>query len=382
MTVVGASAAGLYAAYLLARGGASVTLLERTPALEPAERTLIVTQRMREILGGLGEPSIVNEIRCFELFTDGRRVSLSVGQPDLIIERAKLVRHLALKAQQAGCVLSLGRCFRGLDAVPNGLTVEAERSEDGSREEVRAESVIGADGAASAVAQFAGWPRQPTIPLIQAIVSLPKDMSPDTVRVWFIPDDTPYFYWLIPESRGRGALGLIGETGNETRVCLERFMVKKGLEPLCYQGARIPLYGHRVPVRRDMGAGRVYLVGDAAGQVKMTTVGGVVAGFRGAAGVAQAILNGGASRELRSLKRELDLHMLLRRCLHPFQQADYSRLVDMLNHRARRSLGQYSRDDALKVLWHVCVSQPRLLLLALRGLLACGRMFGRFHPAP
>ena len=92
--------------------------------------------------------------------------------------------------------------------------------------------VVGADGALSRVAQSAGWPRQPTVPLVQAIVRVPADMSVNTVRVWFVPDDTPYFYWLIPESSERAVLGLIGEDGQETRRCLERFMEKRGFTPL------------------------------------------------------------------------------------------------------------------------------------------------------
>jgi hypothetical protein len=62
------------------------------------------------------------------------------------------------------------------------------------------------------VARAAGWAPLETVSLAQAIVPLPKDMAPDTVRVWFVPQDTPYFYWLIPESSTRGALGVIGES--------------------------------------------------------------------------------------------------------------------------------------------------------------------------
>ena len=43
-----------------------------------------------------------------------------------------------------------------------------------------------------------------------------------------------------------------------------------------FQGARIPVYKKWVPVRRQVGNGSVYVVGDAAGQVKVTTVGGIV----------------------------------------------------------------------------------------------------------
>lgn len=374
VAVVGGSAAGLFTASLLARQGADVRVFERIETLEPAARTLIVTHRMRDLLGTAAERSVVNEIRRFELFTDGRSATVTLQHPDLIIERRSLIQQLAADAQAAGASLELGRWFHSLSPNSKGLVLEVERAADGGREEVHADAVVGSDGAASRVARAAGWVPLDTVPLVQAMVALPKDMSPDTARVWFVPQDTPYFYWLIPESPTRGALGLIGEAGPDTRRHLENFLERRRLEPLEFQGARIPAYKRWIPVRRRMGKGFVYLVGDAAAQVKVTTVGGIVTGFRGALGVAEAILNGGASRELRRLRRELDLHLLLRRSLHDFQQADYSRLVDLLNDPAKKSLAEYSRDEAWKILWRVCLSQPRLLWLGLRGLLTRSRI--------
>ncbi len=315
----------------------------------------------------------MNEIRHFELFTDGRSATIALNQPDLIIERRALIQGLAEEAQRAGAKLELGRRFHSLHSNGNGLVLEVERSTGGTSEEIRATTVIGGDGAASRVARAAGWAPLETAPLVQAIVPLPKDMPPNTARIWFIPHETPYFYWLIPESSTRGALGLIGENGPQTRKHLEQFLEKRKLEAIEFQGARVPIYARWVPVRRKVGSGDVYVVGDAAAQVKVTTVGGIVTGFRGAIGVSQAILNGGASRELQALRRELNLHLWLRRSLHDFQQADYSRLVDLLNDPAKQSLSEYSRDEAWKVLWHVCLRQPRLVLLGMRGLLMRGR---------
>ncbi|MGA8143678.1 MAG: NAD(P)/FAD-dependent oxidoreductase [Candidatus Acidiferrales bacterium] len=373
VAVIGGSAAGLFTASLLARGGVPVRVFERIETLEPAARTLIVTQRMRNLLGRAAERSIVNEIRRFELFTDGRGANVALKYPDLIIERRSLIQGLAEEAQSAGASIELGHRFHALHPNGRGLVLEVERCANGQREEVHSPTIVGGDGASSRVARAAGWSPLETVPLVQAIVSLPKDMSPDTARVWFVPQDTPYFYWLIPESSTRGALGLIGEIGPETRRHLERFLEKRKLDPIEFQGARIPVYTGWVPVKRQVGNGSVYVVGDAAGQVKVTTVGGIVTGFRGAMGVAEAILHGGASRELRSLRRELNLHLLLRRSLHDFQQSDYSRLVDLLNAPAIQSLGEYSRDEAWKILWRVCMKQPRLVLLGLRGLLTRGR---------
>ena len=369
VAVVGGSAAGLFASALLARQGVPVRIFERIEAMEPGARTLIVTQRMRGLLGPAAEGSIVNQIRRFELFTDGRAATVDLKHPDLIVERRALIKSLADQAQRAGAKLELGRRFHSLRPDGKGIALEVERCADGTREEIRAGTLIGSDGATSRVARAAGWPPLATAPLLQAIVPLPKDMSPDTVRVWFVPQDTPYFYWLIPESPARGALGVIGESGANTRKCFEQFLEKRKINPIEFQGARIPIYSRWIPVRRQVGSGSVYLVGDAAGQVKVSTVGGIVTGFRGALGVAQAILTGGASSELRTLRRELDLHLLLRRTLHDFQQSDYSRLVDLLNDSTKQSLSAYSRDEAWKILWRVCLNQPRLILLGLRGLL-------------
>lgn len=366
---MGGSAAGLFTASILARQGRPVRVYERAERLDPVSRTLIVTDRMRRLLGPVGDRAIVNQINRFELFTDGRAAMIPLAVPDLIIERSELIRGLARQAQDHGARIELGRRFASVESKGPGLELVFERPGSSARESVAADALVGADGAYSSVAKAAGWPQQPTVPLVQALVDLPDGMPSDSVRVWFRPDDTPYFYWLIPESARRGVLGLIGVDGRETRRVLEQFIQEKRFRPLGYQGARIPVYSRWVPVERKVGRGRVFLVGDAAGQVKVSTVGGIVTGFRGALGVSEAILRPGPSPELRALRRELDLHLLIRKSLHRFRQDDYSRLVDSINGAVIQSLGRISRDEAARVLWHVCRSRPRLLLTGLRGLL-------------
>jgi flavin-dependent dehydrogenase len=365
--VVGGSAAGLYAAATVAAGGRRVRVLESRPDFEPAPRSLIVTDEFRNQVGAVASESIVNEIRRFELFTDGRSAQVALRRPDLIIERSRLIPALARSAQQAGADLWFDTRFLGL--APNGRGLRVEIDSAGQREELDAESVVGADGASSRVARSAGWPPIQTVPLVQAIVRLPKDHPSDTTRVWFVPDDTPYFYWLIPESSERGALGIIGEDGRDTKRCLGHFLEKKQMEPVGWQGARIPVYQGWVPVRRRIGNGEVYLVGDAAAQVKVSTVGGIVTGLRGALGVGQSILRRGGGKELTALRRELGTHWLIRRALHHFQQKDYSELVDLLDASTRESLGEINRDESTRLLWNVARRQPRLVLLGLRGLL-------------
>jgi len=366
VVVIGSSAAGLYAAARIARGGRQVCVLEAKATPDPAPRTLIVTDQFTKQTSHSARSSILNEIRRFELFTDGRSAQIELKQPDLIIERSRLIRSLSEEAQHAGVTLRYDTRFLDLSPNANGLHVQVDRS--GKREELHALSVVGADGAASRVARAAGWPPVETVPLVQAVVKLPKDCPLDTTRVWFIPDDTPYFYWMIPESSERAAVGVIGEHGRATKACFDRFLETKGFEPLEWQGARIPVYKRWVPVQRTVGNGEVYLVGDAAAQVKVSTVGGIVTGFRGARGVADTILQK-STTELRTLRRELGAHWLIRRALHDFKQQDYSRLVDLLNVSTRESLGAINRDESTRLLWSVIRRQPKLVLLGLRGLL-------------
>jgi flavin-dependent dehydrogenase len=374
--VVGGSAAGLSTATHLANGGRTVRVLESQAGLDPLPRTLIVTDQFRGQVNGTGSASIVNEIRRLELFTDGRSATISLKRPDLIIERSRLIRALAGEAEAAGARIEYNTRFVGL--APNGTGLRVEADQGGRRVELHARSLVGADGAVSRVARAAGWPPVETVPLVQALVRLPKDCPPDTTRIWFIPDDTPYFYWLIPESPVRAALGVIGEQGRDTKRAFDRFLERKGFEPLEWQGARIPVYRQWVPIQRKVGDGEVYLVGDAAAQVKVTTVGGIVTGLRGARGVADAIL--GKSRgELRALRRELATHWLIRRALHSFRQEEYRQLVDILNVSTRESLAEISRDEATRLLWNVIRRQPRLVLLGLRGLLL-GKRDREFEP--
>jgi flavin-dependent dehydrogenase len=115
-------------------------------------------------------------------------------------------------------------------------------------------------------------------------------------------------------------------------------------------------------VWRRIGGSEIYLIGDAAAQVKVTTVGGLVTGLRGARAAANAIVHGSNyMKELRSLRRELSLHLVIRNMLNRFGGADYDRLLDLLNPRTIELLGRYNRDHAAKMLYRIILAQPRFL---------------------
>jgi flavin-dependent dehydrogenase len=369
VAIVGASSAGLYTANLLAQKGLDVKVFEAKDSLNHSPRTLIVTSYLGTFGKSLMEGTVVNKIRRFELFADGRVATVSLKQPDLVIERSALIQRLAGEAKSSGAQIFTGNSFSGFKSNGRKLTCSFFRNGDKDLKEYSVHTLVGADGTFSKVAHKGGWPKQPVLPLLQAIVELPEDMPPDTTRVWFLPEDTPYFYWLIPHSPRYGVVGLIAEDAKRGQEALQHFLERKSLNPKGFQFAYTPLFTRWIPNHRKIGKNDVHLVGDAAGHVKVTTVGGVVTGLRGAKGVAEAILNGGNSTEFRSLRSELNFHLLIRKSLNGFGEADYVRLLDMLSPSIKRLLSLYDRDEASRLLLHLLFKKPSIILLGLKSLL-------------
>ena len=77
-------------------------------------------------------------------------------------------------------------------------------------------------------------------------------------------------------------------------------------------------------------------------------------------------------KELRSLRRELCLHLVISNVLNGFLGADYDRLLDILNTKTIELLGRYNRDHAAKMLCRIIVAQPRFLTY---GALFIGRIW-------
>lgn len=368
--VAGASSAGLFTAYLLAKEGVSVHVYEQAEKLAPTPRTLIVTPDLNRALGFVPEAAIVNTVHTFELHSSCATARITLYDADLVVERAKLTRLLAARAEHAGAKIHLGCRFTGLQRDGDRtVAVFAQRDRDRTQH-VPARVIVGADGAHSRVARAIGHRPRPAVTVLQARVPLPPEADPGVSQVWFDREATPFFFWLIPESNASAAVGLVDASPRQARVKLDRFLRQRGLEPLEYQGARIPLYRLRPAPHGRFGHAEVLLVGDAAGQVKATTVGGTVTGLWGAAAAARAILRASPYRhELGALHRELHLHWLIRSLLQRFQDRDYDALLRLVNGRVAKLLQAHNRDQMAPAIWSVLGAQPRLLWVVARAFL-------------
>lgn len=390
--VVGASTSGLYAAEALARAGLEVVVFDREADLNPARRTLIVTEAFSEVLdGGVPQRVELHRSHIMRVAVSDTECEIELLSADSIIERGHLIRRLAETALQAGVAI-----YNGWEFIRFDQERLVFRSGDGEESKfVARKAVVGADGALTRVGLSAGLGRPPMVPILQVEVNLPERWDPSVTQVWFDVEQTPYFFWLIPESADRGVLGLIGEPGAKLRKSLdrlrERLQLEKATPPATgftsehenatprhsaqrnrggYQSSQVAMYSPKFKPWGRVGDTPVLLVGDAAGQVKVTTVGGTVTGLVGAGAAVRSILNGTSyRRELKPLTRELKLHWRIRRALDRLDNRGYEELVRVVRGRNLRSfLSRHHRDSMARVFWKLPLIEPRLAKVGWKSL--------------
>ncbi|HUL37929.1 MAG TPA: FAD-dependent monooxygenase, partial [Thermodesulfobacteriota bacterium] len=289
---------------------------------------------------------------------------LELSYPDLIVERKRAVEIFVRAAEKAGVRMILGHQFEGFTQFGRKVVVTLRKLETNEAKQISTDILVGADGVYSAVSQAASRNGHRVAALVQARVALPENAEANTYRVWFDANRTNYFYWLIPESDQVAAVGLIADDASQAKEQLIEFLQWKQLEAIEFQSSIVPMHqfgnaNGTVDPNRN-----VFVVGDAAAQVKVTTVGGVVPGLYGAKALAQAILDGRNYRkELSSLKMELHLHLLVRHALNRFSDQDYDSLIGMLDGGLKEVLQEWTRDELtqcfLKMIW----AEPRLITL-------------------
>jgi flavin-dependent dehydrogenase len=369
VTIIGASISGLFSAYLLAKKGVEVEVYERSDVLGWPPRTLIVTSKVNEVLDFVPEEAIINRVNYLELFSKSNSARLELGEPDQVIEREKLIHLLASLAKEAGVEVLLGHLFTGFARFGRKIAATIRHIETGEERSVSSDVLVGADGAFSTVCT-PSWNGHRLASLLQAKVTLPEGMDSKTCQVWFDPARTKYFYWLIPEGGQRASVGLIADGAEEAEACLETFLQERSFEPLEFQSAPVPIHRFEHPFSFQKSDQNVFIIGDAAAQVKGTTVGGLVTGLHGAKALAYSLLNGGNLRkESRNLRLELNLHFLVRHILNRFDDENYDELIGMLDEGLKEILKNRTRDELrhsfLRLIW----TEPRLITLGAKTLL-------------
>ena len=269
--VIGGGPIGAVAAREAAKAGARTLLLEQRKEIKgPIACTGLVSPRTLATLGASSR-SILREIRAVRAHSPrGRRLSLrSLEVKGVVIDRISLEEELLSSAGSAGVEVLLGTEGR---VGEGGRVTLISR---GGEKRVGAGVVIGADGPKSRVAAGSGLsPAAAPLPAAQAIVE--GAPTEEMVEVYFGWDLAPgFFAWAVPAEPDRSRVGLAVPPGENPQRFLDRLLTDRfpSNRVLSRASGFIPSR----PVDRSIDD-RLILVGDAAGQVKPLTGGGLYFG--------------------------------------------------------------------------------------------------------
>ncbi|MCW4051022.1 MAG: NAD(P)/FAD-dependent oxidoreductase [Candidatus Bathyarchaeota archaeon] len=276
VAVIGAGPAGTLAATPISLNGFKVKVYEEHPRIgEPCHCAGIISvEGLKRLNIEPNDEFIQNTVYGGRAYSPaGEFIEIRDRKPRAyIIDRARLDKYLAEKAMDAGVEYNLSSRvdeLRFKDHTCVGLNVKGEQ--------VEADLVINAEGAGGRVLSRSGIDTKQNGLLTGFNVELDGvDVDQDIVEVWFSERRAKgLFAWVVPLTEGRVRCGLAtsGKNGLESlrNFIRGRFNVT---DPTAVHGGVVCTGG---PIRKTVYDG-LMIVGDAAGQVKATTGGGVVIG--------------------------------------------------------------------------------------------------------
>ena len=354
ITIVGAGPAGSYLGCLLASQGQKVTILEEHGAVgSPVQCTGIVTHSIENFFR-LKKAVIAKRLDKVIAVSKNNRISVNVDE--IVMWRDRFDRFVAEMAQDAGAEILLNHKFVGFDGKN---TVIAKDRKNIQTKKIKADIVVGADGPYSAVAKAAGISSDSRNYIgMQAKVKLKMDTS--SFETYFGSSFPDFFGWCVPESGDVARLG-IGCFENAQDYFYRFLKSRTGKKDiLCWESGLIPLYNPKKIIQKD----NVYLIGDAATQVKATTGGGIIPSLKAAQTLCDCIVNSkNYNKEFKKQSgRELSLHLRIRNILNKFSDKDYDSLLNLMSQeKVKKILKKYDRDTPIPLVVNLLLREPRFL---------------------
>jgi geranylgeranyl reductase family protein len=351
ISIVGAGPAGNYTAYLLAKKGEKVSVFEEHLSIgSPVQCTGIVTSAIENIIP-LKNRFVMNKINGFRIFSpNNKSILINLKKPNIILDRKEFDKYLAEIAESEGAKFYLGHRFINYIKKKNFYRIKFnERLFDSN-------VIIGADGPLSRVAKVSGlYGNRKFVIGLQARMALKHD--PNIVDIYL---DKNFFGWVVPENEYVVRAGIVSK---EKPDLYFKYFLNKKIEKgkiRDYQSGLIPIYNHKLKTQKK----NIYLIGDAATQVKATTYGGLVPSLISAQELSNSIIkNKDYHRSWKNrIGRELKYGLLIRNKLNKFSNVDYDKLIQLVNQdKVKYILSRYDRDYPSKLLFRLALREPRFL---------------------
>lgn len=347
--IVGGGPAGCFTGELLAKQGFDVAIVEEHAEIgNPVSCTGILG------IGGLKELKIkpgrwaLNKLKGAVLYPpSGEPITLTREKVEaLVIDRAAFDKERAMAAGKAGATLMLKTKCIGLSL---GKKTSVKIRKIDGEDELETRLVIGADGPTSFVAREAGLLRASDYTRCVQLEA-EADVAHDCVEMYFGNKIAAgFFAWIVPT----GEVCRIGLGTTKGAPKLFDFIKN---HPVASKKIHVNQIMHLTaglipqPLTRKMYSDRVILVGDAGGQVKPLTGGGVYIGLscaKLAADVAARalekkvnakILSGYERSVLQKFGGEFELGLRARRLLQKLSDEEMNTLLRLLVAPELRSL--------------------------------------------
>jgi len=273
--VIGSGPAGSQAAYGLSRLGWGVTVLEKEGRVgnKPCCTGIIGQECVHAF--DLDESVILREVKSARLFSPaGKEIYIKRDEPQAsVLDRLAFDMAMARRAQDAGAQYIFDRAVHDIRLTKEGVELYC----GGRGGSLMAKAVVIASGYGTQLTERLKLGRiDDSVAGAQADVVAPEQ---DEVEVYFGQETAPGFFgWLVPTAAGNARVGLLSRrtpdkylrrllelSASEGKITPGEWEIKSGVIPLR-------------PLRKTYGE-RILVVGDAAGQVKPTTGGGIYYGM-------------------------------------------------------------------------------------------------------
>ena len=265
---IGGSVSGLLAAKGIAEAGFTVQLLEEDLEIGIPERCDgLVSMKCLETIGIAPTNRVIQNIikRAILYSPSGLTIELDASrQRVLVLNRSQFDRELAKIASRSGVDIKVG------NRVTNKIEKDGKVRVESKSDIQTAKWVVNAAGCSSLP------DKNKTLQAAKFEV-IGNWFDRDRVEIYFDQMKSPgYFIWVIPISSDTAKVGIAGNGVNQFKILDEFIASKKGVA-VKKTAAQIVVGG---PIENFI-AGHIVSVGDAAGQAKPTTGGGIYSGAVG-----------------------------------------------------------------------------------------------------
>jgi digeranylgeranylglycerophospholipid reductase len=278
--IVGAGPAGSYIAYELASLGHDVAVFEEKSAagLNVCCTGIISTECFQSL--DLGTDLILTKVNSAKFFSpSGRCLRFQTERIQAyVVNRLLLDKAITSKAQSRGVQYFFSSPV--IDIIPGKDSIQAETSCLGARELFSARAVVLANGFRPKLPLKLGLGRIKNF-LVGAQAKIEVN-NVDEFEVYFSQEIAPgAFAWLVPTSTNKAYVGLLATS--QAKLHLQNFLNHLfGQARVTSREAEIEQRAIPVGTLAHSYGDRVLVIGDAAGQVKPTTGGGIYFGHLGA----------------------------------------------------------------------------------------------------